>query len=505
MKQADYLKRVPRVGDLTEEQRRVIRSAPDHRPEAEVSVAAVDQGVGEDRWCPRCDAPGTIANGRIPGTAPLPLQGLRAHLQRGGRHSSVRGLHHKELWLGFGRSPAAGEAVKAVAERCGISPETTLHWCHWFLNVIKNAPEKLRRIIEAGEAFLLENRKGSRDLGCLPWYRGGRASKRDRSPERVPILVAAGRSGTTVGQVPPNISAEVLSASLEPVHGLGEKVSARSSLAATDLSEKLSEEQPWSTFRPHGWARRLAMSLVALGRGRGSMQQRIRRLWFRGGTGTVADVTRNGLRWRLDFSDNRSDGHLLFSSREHNRDEIRVLARACSTGVFVDIGANIGYYTVRLASTGARVLALEPNPIAYHRMLVNIGLNDLASRVVALPIGVGETGEATLSFGNDNLGEGSTVASERAANTITIRTSPLADILASQGIREVTALKIDIEGAEDRALVPFFRSASRDMWPRCIVIEDHHRGRWETDIINLLLDEGYRMSMRTRMNFVLSR
>lgn len=267
---------------------------------------------------------------------------------------------------------------------------------------------------------------------------------------------------------------------------------------------QISEEQPWLTFKPRGWRRWIAMRAVALGIGRGVVRRWIRHLWLRSGPGTVADVMRHGLRWRVDCSDNGSDRNLLFSSKEQDRREIEVLSKACATGVFVDIGANIGYYTVRLARAGARVLSLEPNWVAYHRMLVNISLNGLTDRVVALPIGVGEEGEATLSIGRD-LGCASMVVSGADLSTIAIRTSPLEDILTSQGIREIAGLKIDVEGAEDRALVSFFRSAPRAVWPKWIVIEDYHRNRWEVDIIDLLLSEGYRKAVRTRMNLVLSR
>lgn len=265
------------------------------------------------------------------------------------------------------------------------------------------------------------------------------------------------------------------------------------------------EEQPWSAFRPHGWARRFAVLMVALGFGRGAMRQKIRRFWLRSGPPTVVDIMRHGLRWRVDFADNASCQNLLFSSKEQDRHEIRMLRTVCSTGVFVDIGANIGYYTVRLASAGARVLALEPNPIVYRRMLVNLSLNSLTDRVVAMPIGIGETGEATLFLDGRDLGCGSTVAPGTATSTVTIRTSPLADILASQGIREIAALKVDVEGAEDQVLLPFFRSAPRDMWPRCVIIEECLRDRWETDIVSLLRGEGYRNSMHTHLNIVLTR
>lgn len=216
MKKTDYLQWAARVDDLTEEQRRDIRSALDRRSEAKASVAAVDQGVGEDRRCPRCDAPGAISNGRSRGLRRYRCKACKCTFNAV-TGTPLSGLHHKELWLTFGRSLAAGETVKVAAERCGISPGTAFHWRHRFLDAIKNEPEKLRGIVEADETFLLESHKGSRDLGRLPRHRGGRASKRGRSPEQVPILVATDRSGTTVSQVIPNVSAEALSASLGPV------------------------------------------------------------------------------------------------------------------------------------------------------------------------------------------------------------------------------------------------------------------------------------------------
>lgn len=261
-----------------------------------------------------------------------------------------------------------------------------------------------------------------------------------------------------------------------------------------------SGERPWPDHSPRGWAR-FSMLLVALGLGHGAARRLLQRVWLRGDAGTLADVTRYGLKWRLDFSDNVTDRHILFSSRERDRKELRALGRACAGGgTLVDIGANTGYYAVRLAGSGIRVLALEPNPAAYARLQCNIRLNSLDSRVTALPVGVGDDGEATLSF--NDLGSGSTVSAD-AAHSVRVRLSPLAEILKAQGIGKVDALKIDVEGSEDRALAPFFRDAPRDLWPGCIVIEMCHRDRWVTDLVPFLQERGYRTDGRTRMNLIL--
>lgn len=45
--------------------------------------------------------------------------------------------------------------------------------------------------------------------------------------------------------------------------------------------------------------------------------------------------------------------------------------------VFVDVGANIGTYTVIAAETGAKVWAFEPHPLTFANLQKNVALNDL--------------------------------------------------------------------------------------------------------------------------------
>jgi FkbM family methyltransferase len=78
---------------------------------------------------------------------------------------------------------------------------------------------------------------------------------------------------------------------------------------------------------------------------------------------------------------------------------------------FVDVGANIGLYSVYAARRGARVLAIEPGPENIFTLIMNVQLNDLSKtvclyfnaighedgKVVALQQGTVDPGGARLS------------------------------------------------------------------------------------------------------------
>ena len=78
-------------------------------------------------------------------------------------------------------------------------------------------------------------------------------------------------------------------------------------------------------------------------------------------------------------------------------------------------------------------------------------------------------------------------------------------ILEQAGVSHVDALKIDIEGYEDRALIPFFKDAPQALWPRAVVIEHLSKNEWLADCIADMFSRGYAESGRTRSNTLLSR
>jgi hypothetical protein len=77
-------------------------------------------------------------------------------------------------------------------------------------------------------------------------------------------------------------------------------------------------------------------------------------------------------------------------------------------------------------------------------------------------------------------------------------------LLQRQEITAIDALKIDVEGNEPDVLVPFFRDAPAELWPRLVLIEDS-RVLWRLDLFALLAECGYRLIARSHQNVVLRR
>jgi hypothetical protein len=78
-------------------------------------------------------------------------------------------------------------------------------------------------------------------------------------------------------------------------------------------------------------------------------------------------------------------------------------------------------------------------------------------------------------------------------------------ILGDAGVSHVDALKIDVEGYEDRVLTGFFKEAPPSLWPRAVVIEHLSRNEWLADCIADMCARGYAETGRTRSNTMLVR
>lgn len=114
--------------------------------------------------------------------------------------------------------------------------------------------------------------------------------------------------------------------------------------------------------------------------------------------------------------------------------------------LFVDVGANVGIYTIWAADAGAQVVAIEPNRDSRERLKANLELNEYAVEVVGVAIADSE-GTLRMTTGLDNQNHllvscgGSSVAP--ASEVVPART-----LDALLGDRVVDGLKADVEGAE---------------------------------------------------------
>jgi FkbM family methyltransferase len=66
------------------------------------------------------------------------------------------------------------------------------------------------------------------------------------------------------------------------------------------------------------------------------------------------------------------------------------LLRTLRHGVFVDVGAYVGFYTVFAARHGWRVVAFEPNPINVILLKYNISLHGVGDRAIIVSKATGD-------------------------------------------------------------------------------------------------------------------
>jgi FkbM family methyltransferase len=131
-----------------------------------------------------------------------------------------------------------------------------------------------------------------------------------------------------------------------------------------------------------------------------------------------------------------------------------------TSDLFVDVGANVGSYTILAsAALGAKTIAFEPIPTTYGHLVDNIDLNGVHDLVIAHNIGVGaERGELIFTSSLDTVNHVLGAAESDIAST-KIAVNTLDEML---GESRPTVIKIDVEGFETRVIDGAAKALSRD-------------------------------------------
>ena len=147
--------------------------------------------------------------------------------------------------------------------------------------------------------------------------------------------------------------------------------------------------------------------------------------------------------------------------------------------VFVDVGANKGDFSVlaaRLVGPRGRVIAVEPEAANADWIERSVARNKYRNVEVARVALAESAGEATLYLG-EKSGWHSLISADGVVTTgeVVVPTQTLDELLAERGVARVDAIKIDVEGAEERV----FAGASRTFGgtdPMTLLL-DVHPGR----------------------------
>jgi FkbM family methyltransferase len=185
---------------------------------------------------------------------------------------------------------------------------------------------------------------------------------------------------------------------------------------------------------------------------------------------------------------------------------LKVLRR----GVFVDIGAYVGFYIILFARHGWRVVAFEPNPINVILLRYNIAFHGVGDKVVIVDKAVGDVHSwARFSISSSPSESSFTkyLRDEIRLLNIDVEVVTIDSILESLGIGDVENLvmKVDVEGFGLRVLRGARRSIEKY---RPFILFEVHRTFDEEDEIHalkILKSLGYGFVVvepRSRRNFI---
>ena len=281
-------------------------------------------------------------------------------------------------------------------------------------------------------------------------------------------------------------------------------------LSAEDISLKPDNDPtpaPFGAFAPNA-AQGAIIALAHRSRlKRGAFRPMLSRLVNLLRAGPV-DVAYQGASFRFYHQASATERGALFNP-DYNIEELDFLrAHTPAGGVFVDVGANVGTYALALArhvGAGGKVIAIEPHPVTHGRLAFNNAASGFTqTSLVAAAAGPAD-GELMIETDGDNLGASHIVSGQASRRAIKVPSLRLRRILDEAGASRVDALKIDVEGFEDRVLTGFFKEAPQSLWPRAVVIEHLSENEWQHNCIADMRARGYAETGKTRSNTMLVR
>lgn len=168
----------------------------------------------------------------------------------------------------------------------------------------------------------------------------------------------------------------------------------------------------------------------------------------------------------------------------------------------IDVGANIGFYTVLLSKsiTMGKVLAIEPNEIAHKRLLQNIARNHCTDRVITFDGMAGSKEEAKTIYFLEGMEEYTSVVApndQLTDSAITCRQvkQTTIDTLVARYSLDPAFIKVDVEGYEFEVLTGALQTIRRSRPVILCELNDEmlrKHGSSASAIVELLRSNGYR-------------
>ena len=175
--------------------------------------------------------------------------------------------------------------------------------------------------------------------------------------------------------------------------------------------------------------------------------------------------------------------------------------RLAAGDTFVDVGANIGYYTVlasKWVGPRGRVVAIEASPRVFADLRASVELNNASGNTRLVNMAASDhLGELEVFSGPlHNIGLTTTVAGRGFPSQARIACAPLANLMAVDEVRAARLVKIDVEGGEPAVLngMGTFLDGCRDDVEILVELSPawwSDRTRSASQVLKPILDRGF--------------
>lgn len=179
--------------------------------------------------------------------------------------------------------------------------------------------------------------------------------------------------------------------------------------------------------------------------------------------------------------------------------------------VFVDVGANLGFYSCLAKKQGLRVLAFEPHPRNLNYLYRNLGENGWDD-VEIFPIGLAESPGVMTLFG---FGDGASLVQGWAHTSTKLRhhipVNTLDNLVVDRLAGKKLLVKIDVEGAEHQVLSGARRVLDMDprpVWFIEVCLDIQHPGGLNPHFeqtFEMMWEAGYRSRVAVQEEIAVGR
>ena len=194
----------------------------------------------------------------------------------------------------------------------------------------------------------------------------------------------------------------------------------------------------------------------------------------------------DGLLW-LDRGE-ASDDWVAYSSHEA---ELLPIATDLlpEGGVFLDVGAHVGHWALRLAGRASQVYAIEPNPDTASTLRRNCAINDISNVMVFELAAWDQHDSLKLEDPNGKIDGGSTRTLPGDGEGLRVMADRLDQLLST--VERLDLVKLDVEGADLHALRGMAGLLERTKPALLIECHDIYGYYERSELEDLLLDLGY--------------